>query len=163
MATEPRLRSWLTPEPLDGATLLSELGGVEDGGVALFLGRVRSHNRGRRVARLTYEAYPEMAELELGRICGDVAARHALGELRAAHRTGTLAPGEVSVAVAAAAPHRAAAFAACREVIEEIKRRLPVWKLEAYEDGTETWLDGAPAPDGEGVGAQATEPAREGR
>lgn len=163
MPAEPRLRTRITAEPLDGGTLLSDLGGVEDGGVALFLGRVRSRNGGRNVVRLTYDAYPEMAELELGRICEDVAARYPLGELRAVHRTGSLVPGEVSVGVAAAAPHRGDAFAACRAVIEEIKRRLPVWKLEAYEDGTERWLDGTPAParGGRKVGTRGAERAGE--
>lgn len=152
-AREPDLRTWISSEPLDPGGLLKRLGDRRDGGLALFVGRVREWNRGRRVERLVYEAYREMAEEELARIAAEVAARSDVGAISAVHRVGELAPGEPSVAVAVAAPHRAAAFEASRAVIEEIKTRLPVWKREVYADGTVRWLGApdlpGPAPAGE--------------
>lgn len=140
---QPFLRTWISADPLDAAALLEGLGDERDGGLALFVGRVRAWNGERRVTRLTYEAYLEMAEEELARIAADVADGAAVGAIAAVHRVGELAPGEASVAVAVAAPHRAAAYEASRAVIEAIKARLPIWKREAYADGTERWLGAA--------------------
>lgn len=159
---DPVLRTWISAEPLDPGGLLDDLGDERDGGVALFVGRVRAWNGGRRVTRLTYEAYVEMAEEELARIAAEVAGRAAVGAVAAVHRVGELAPGEPSVAVAVAAPHRAAAYEASRAVIEAIKVRLPIWKRESYADGTERWLGAAgarrtPAGDGGGAGAPTAE------
>lgn len=141
----PRATARISDGPLDPAGLLEGLGGPADGGVVLFVGRVRDENEGRRVARLEYEAYVEMAEEELARIVEEAAGRFEVGAIAAVHRVGILSPGEPGVAVAAAAPHRAAAYRASRAVMEAIKKRLPVWKREEYEDGTSRWL-GSPAP-----------------
>ncbi len=127
-----------------------------DGAVASFLGVVRDHHGGLAVASLRYDHYGPMAELQLQRIAAEVAARLDAGELSAPaqpeghplhlqilHSYGELVPGDVSLVVHAASPHRVAAFAACREVVEAIKRDLPVWKLERYADGGERYLPGS--------------------
>lgn len=137
------LRTWITDARLEPAELLTSLGSSADGAVVLFIGRVRERNEGRVVERLEYEAYREMAERELAAIARDAAEAHGVGALTAVHRVGTLAPGEPSVAIAVAAPHRKEAYAASRAVMESIKARLPVWKRERYADGEEAWVGGA--------------------
>ena len=129
-------------QPIDPAVIIGRAGDVEDGAVLLFLGVVRDHNDGRSVSGMEYEAYTEMAERVLDEIAREAA--HVLGTERVAvvHRTGVLEIGEVSVAIAVSSPHRSQAFDASRYVIEEIKRRLPVWKREHYLDGERTWLPG---------------------
>lgn len=134
-----RVAGQLAEAPIRVEDLL-RVGSSADGAVALFLGRVRDQNQGRAVTRLHYEAYGEMAERELAAILDEAANRWTLSHLEAVHRTGTLELGEVSVAIVAAAPHRAAAFEASRHVIEEIKRRLPIWKREEYADGSIEWV-----------------------
>ncbi len=141
--------------PIDVEALLQKVAAAEDGAAVLFLGVVRDHNDGRSVSGMEYEAYVEMAERVLADISSEAA--HVLGTDRVAveHRIGTLAVGEVSVAIAVSSPHRDEAYRASRHVIEEIKKRLPVWKQEHYLDGERTWLPGhTPAPE---VGG--TEPA----
>lgn len=134
------VRSWLTTEPLEPAGLLVELGTHADGAVVLFLGRVREINDSRRVVRLDYEAYARMAESELAAIIEEVARKFDVGAILAVHRIGQLELGEVGVAVAVAAPHREACYAASRAVIEAVKERLPVWKREEYADGSAAWV-----------------------
>ncbi len=132
----------ITEKPIQAEQLL-DLGSRADGALLLFVGRVRDHNDGRPVARLRYEAYTEMAERELEAILREAADRCEATRIEAVHRTGTLEIGEASVAIAVASPHRAAAFEASRYVIEEIKKRLPVWKREAYADGSDAWVRAA--------------------
>ena len=132
----------ITEEPIQTDRLL-DLGSRADGALLLFVGRVRDHNDGRSVARLRYEAYAEMAERELEAILREAADRCEVTRIEAVHRTGELEIGEASVAIAVASPHRAAAFEASRYVIEEIKKRLPVWKREAYADGSDAWVHAA--------------------
>ena len=110
------------------------------GGVVVFLGTVRSRSRGKRIVRLEYEAYAEMAELKMREIAERLQREH--GPLRIAmhHRVGELAVGDVAVVVAAAAPHREAAFAAARAAIDELKTIVPIWKKEHAEDGA-VWID----------------------
>ena len=126
--------------PLDPSGALGAVGRPGDGAVLLFLGRVRDSSHGRRVVGLEYEAYGEMAASELRRIAEEAAERFEVGEIYAGHRLGSLQPGEVSVMVAVASPHRDVGYAASRYVIEEIKKRLPVWKREKYSDGSRRWL-----------------------
>ncbi|MGH7540881.1 MAG: molybdenum cofactor biosynthesis protein MoaE [Gemmatimonadota bacterium] len=151
--TDASIRVLITEQSLDGFDPFRGLGSRADGAVVVFQGRVRDTNEGREVARLSYEAYHDMAESELRAICEEAAVRHEVGAIVAAHRVGTLDPGEVSVAIGVAAPHRASGYDASRYVIEQLKKRLPVWKHERYEDGTSTWV-GAPAP-GHGRAAEA--------
>jgi molybdopterin synthase catalytic subunit len=105
------------------------------GGTALFVGTTRSPNQGREVEELEYEAYQELAVPALEQVGREAAARHGLGAVYLAHRVGVVPQGEPSVIVAAAAPHRAEAFAGCRELIDELKRTAPIWKKERWAGG----------------------------
>src|SRR5574339_451086 len=103
----------LTGEPIDPARVLEAVGGPEEGGVVLFLGRVRRTSRGRTVVRLDYEAYAPMAEGELKALADDAQSRMGASRVAIVHRTGRLEIGEIAVAIAVAAPHRRQAFEAC--------------------------------------------------
>ena len=113
---------------------------VEDGAVCAFLGTARRHAEGREVVTLRYEAYQEMAETVGRGILEEAEARFAGARVVAQHRIGACPLGQASVAVVAVAPHRDAAFLACRYVIDEIKRRAPIWKQEVYTDGS-AWVN----------------------
>jgi molybdopterin synthase catalytic subunit len=140
------IRAWITREPIEPSAVLSMVGAPEDGAAVLFLGMVRDHNEGRAVTGMRYDSYGAMAEKVLHRIAGEAAARLGTDRLAVVHRVGELGIGEVSVAIAASAPHRAETFDATRYVIEEIKRRLPVWKEEHYVGGGSQWLEGNMPP-----------------
>jgi molybdopterin synthase catalytic subunit len=129
-------------EPIDPARLLGEALSPADGAALLFWGVVRNENDGRAVSHLEYSAYAEMAEREMRRIAEEAAGRFGTGDIHVVHRVGRLAVGEASVAIAVAAPHRAEAYEASRYVIEELKRRVPVWKREGYVDGESEWVPG---------------------
>jgi molybdopterin synthase catalytic subunit len=131
---------FLTDRPIDLAALLRAVESPERGGVASFLGLVRNHHAGREVLRLDYSAYGPMAEAECARIVAEAESRWQVA-IALRHRVGSLAIGDAAVAVVAASAHRDEAFAACRHVIEEVKRRVPVWKREYYADGTVAWVD----------------------
>ncbi len=133
---------------------MSHVRSDSDGAVILFTGIVRNHDDGRSVEGLEYEAYAEMARDKLRAICREVAARFEIGDLAAVHRVGELGIGEVSVAIAVAAPHRDAAYRASREVIERLKHEVPIWKRERYVGGERRWLSGQtpPGPKGEAAG-----------
>src|SRR5262249_16652840 len=115
---------------------------AESGGIAIFVGQVRGESRGRKVQTLEYEAYREMAEAKLRKIGEELGAKHG-ARLCILHRTGTLSVGETAVVIAAAAAHRAEAFAACREAIERLKVEAPIWKKEFGEDGA-VWVGMGP-------------------
>lgn len=132
----------ITSAPIDPAVVLARVGAAEDGAVLLFLGIVRDHNAGRPVAGVRYDAYVEMAEGVLREVAQEAAERLETQRVVVVHRTGELAVGEASVAIAVSSPHRAEAYDASRYIIEEIKLRLPVWKQEQYADGDVRWLDG---------------------
>lgn len=135
---------------VDPEELRARVRGEASGAVVVFLGTVRRENRSRPVVSLSYEAYEEMAVEELGRVCREALERFDVDAVAAHHRTGELRPGQASVGVAVAGGHRGPTFEATRWIMEELKRRVPLWKLERYEDGEERWLDGAaPAPTGE--------------
>jgi molybdopterin synthase catalytic subunit len=127
--------------PLDPGPLLAAARRDSDGGIALFVGVVRDHAGSRPVTSLEYEAYEPMAEREIALLVSRVSARHPGTRLVIRHRVGRLAVGEVAVVVVAAAPHREEAFAACREGIEEVKARAPIWKRE-FGPGGASWVDG---------------------
>jgi molybdopterin synthase catalytic subunit len=131
---------FLSQDTLDLAALIAELAAPERGGVASFLGLVRDHHEGRSVTGLSYTAYAPMAERVCGEIVGETETRWPV-RVALRHRLGDLAIGDAAVAVAVAGDHRDEAFAACRYVIEELKRRVPIWKRERYADGTEAWVD----------------------
>ena len=132
--------SYLKDQPLDVRAVAHQVVSAERGGVVTFVGAVRNHHAGRAVLRLEYSAYGPMADLEFGRIVEEAEARWP-AKVAAAHRVGTLEVGDAAVIVVAPAAHRDAAFDACRYVLEEIKRRVPIWKREHYVDGTAGWVD----------------------
>jgi MoaE-MoaD fusion protein len=113
--------------------------GAARGGLVTFTGVVRAESRGKAVVRLTYEAYGPMAEKVLSGIGREAEGRWPGAQLAIVHRVGVLLPGEVAVVIAAAAPHRAEAFEACRFAIERLKENAPIWKRETYADG-ESWV-----------------------
>lgn len=131
--------------PLDAQALLAEVARQDRGGTVLFLGTVRRSDEDGPVEAIEYSAYEEMAEVEVGRIVTEAEARWPVAGFAVQHRLGEVAAGEPSVAVVAAAPHRAEAFEAARWVMEEVKRRLPVWKRERFEDGSSQWRERAGA------------------
>lgn len=132
--------TYLVEGPLNVRVIADRVVGPEQGGVVTFVGAVRNHHAGRSVLRLEYSAYGPMAEAEFGKIIAEAEARWP-SRVAAEHRIGTLEVGDVAVVVVAAAAHRDAAFDACRHVIEELKRRVPIWKREHYADGTAGWVD----------------------
>jgi molybdopterin synthase catalytic subunit len=141
--------AYLSEHPIDPAALLASVGAPERGCVTAFVGTVRNHHGGRRVRCLEYSAYAAMAEAECARILAETERRWPV-RVGLLHRVGALEIGDIAVAIAVAGDHRDEAFAACRHVIEEVKRRVPIWKREFYEDGTEAWVD----PTQEGRGAE---------
>ena len=134
----------VTAAPLDLAALLRIVDAGGKGAVASFLGLVRDHNLGRRVIHLVYEAYEPLAEKALQRIVDEAREQWPSVVVAIHHRTGKLTIGEASVAIAAASPHRADAFAACRYAIERVKQIVPIWKHEYFEGG-DVWIEGATA------------------
>lgn len=141
----------ITHEPIDPARLLGDSLSPDDGAALLFWGVVRNQNDGRPVSHLEYHAYADMAERMMHRIAEQAIARFGVGGVRIVHRVGTLAIGEASVAIAVASPHRAEAYEASRYVIEELKRRVPIWKREGYVEGESEWVAGF-TPDAEPSG-----------
>lgn len=131
---------FLSEAPLQVEHLLAAVSGPAHGAVATFLGAVRDHHAGRVVASLDYQAYGPLADAECARIVAEAEERFGC-RVALQHRVGTLAVGDLAVAVAAGSGHRAEAFEACRYVIEELKRRVPIWKREVYADGTVAWVD----------------------
>jgi molybdopterin synthase catalytic subunit len=130
----------LADQPLDPAALRASLPQPEDGALVVFEGWVRNHHDGRPVLGLTYEAAADLCQIEAAQILAEARQRFAVRDLRVAHRVGRLAVGEVAVWVGVTAAHRDAAFQACRFVIDELKRRLPIWKKEFYADGQTAWV-----------------------
>jgi molybdopterin synthase catalytic subunit len=139
----------ITDEPLDLAPLIEAVGAGAHGAVVSFLGVVRATaDDGRPVDGLIYEAYHALALTEMQAIAGEARARFDGARVAMVHRTGTLRVGEIAVAVAAAAPHRAAAFDACEYAIDELKRRVAIWKQERYVDGEVVWRENVCEPHG---------------
>jgi molybdopterin synthase catalytic subunit len=138
----------LTPEPIDHAALTEAVRRPGSGAVVTFLGTVRDLTGDERTVALEYQAYPPMAERKMAEIEADVRARWPVGGVALVHRRGRLGVGEVSVAVAVSAPHRAEAFDACRYAIDRLKEVVPIWKKDVAEDGRSEWVhpDRSPAP-----------------
>jgi len=127
--------------PIDVDALVRAVGDPGAGATVLFLGTVRETNEGRAVSGIDYQAYAAMAEREMRVIADEAASRFRTRALAVHHRVGHLAVGVPSVAIAAAHERRAPAFDAARYVIEQLKRRVPIWKREHYVDGTREWVD----------------------
>jgi len=131
----------LVTRAIDPAALIAKIASVGHGAISLFVGTVRDTSDGRAVTAIDYSAYTSMAESELEQIVAEAEDRFGVSALIVEHRIGLLSLGDVSVAIAAAHPHRAPALDCTRYVIEEIKKRVPIWKMEHYVDGTREWVD----------------------
>ncbi len=131
----------VSAEPVDPEDVLSLVRDEDVGAAVLFLGTVRATNRGRQVVGLDYEAYEEMAVERMESEAGRLMERFSGVRLAGRHRTGNLVPGDVSLVVAASAPHRQDAFEACRLMLEYIKHDVPIFKRERYADGGSQWLE----------------------
>ena len=130
---------WLSEERLSVDAAVEEVRDDGAGAIATFVGTTRAHSRGRDVLHLDYEAYEGMAEQVMADLADQVTRRHDLCKLAIHHRVGRVDIGEVSVVIAVSAPHRAAALAACKEAIDELKVSVPLWKKETYVGGEE-WI-----------------------
>ena len=139
------MREWLTDRAIDVAELLAAVAADGNGGTVVFLGTVRRSAEDGDVEAIEYSAYREMAEAELGRIVAEALAQWPGARIVLQHRLGLVPAGEASLVIAASAPHRADAFAASRFVIEETKRRAPIWKKERLASGAARWVEGKPA------------------
>lgn len=131
----------LTQTTFDPAPLRDALLDREAGGFCSFEGWVRRVHLGREVISLVYESYPELARQQGYAVMQSALERFDIIEARAVHRTGRLVPGDLAVWIGVTAAHRAAAFDACRYLIDTIKATVPIWKHEFYADGTDVWVD----------------------
>ena len=129
----------VTSGPLSIQELLTYVGDPEAGAIATFIGTARNHNEGRKVISLEYEAYPEMAEKELKLLEHEAQEKWNVCRMAIFHRVGPVQIREASVMIAVSSGHRQDAFSACRFAIEEIKKRIPIWKKEVFEGG-EVWI-----------------------
>lgn len=135
------MRTALVQGPIDVAALLAEVTAASSGATTLFLGTVREVNEGRAVAGIDYSAYESMAQRELTAIARETCEAYGTEHVVIEHRLGYLALTDVSVAIAVSHPRRAPAMDAMRFAIEELKRRVPIWKREHYVDGAREWVD----------------------
>lgn len=130
----------LSHAPIVPDQVTAKLAGEADGAVVTFVGRVRNHHGGRSVVALAYSAYEAMADAATAAIVAEAMARWPV-RVVVVHRLGDLAIGDVAIVVAASGGHRAECFAATSRVVDEVKRRVPIWKRERYGDGSEAWVD----------------------
>ncbi|WP_213451102.1 molybdenum cofactor biosynthesis protein MoaE [Rhizomonospora bruguierae] len=130
----------VTSEPLDVAAHEGAVGDLRAGATVSFAGVVRDHDHGRSVTLLEYEAHPSAEEV-LREVAAEIAADPEVYAVAVSHRVGTLRIGDVALAAAVSTAHRAAAFAACARLVDEVKKRLPVWKRQVFADGTEEWVN----------------------
>lgn len=135
----------LTRGRIDAEGLVAGLKHGEDGAVTVFDGIVRNHSRGRKTLYLDYEAYEEMALKQMRALAAKALEDFKIRDVALVHRLGRLEVGETSVLIAVASPHRAAAFDACRWLIDTLKTTIPIWKKEHFEDGA-VWAQGEPFP-----------------
>jgi molybdopterin synthase catalytic subunit len=144
-------RASIVTAGIEASALIARVRTNEHGAVVSFLGTVRDTNDGRNVTGLEYSSYVAMAEEEIERILVECEARFGVSSTVVEHRIGQLAVGDVSIAIVAAHEHREPALDATRYVIDEIKRRVPIWKRERYTDGSLEWVDPTQAVDQAGV------------
>lgn len=139
----------VTPDSLETGDAVAAVSSPAAGAIGIFLGVVRDNNLGRRVQYLEYDAYPSMAEKVMAEIGEEARSKFTLEDVAILHRTGRLEIGEASLLVAVSTGHRAESFEAGHWIVNEVKRRVPVWKKEVWEDGEE-WIEGP-----ESLGMQA--------
>jgi molybdopterin synthase catalytic subunit len=138
-------RAFIVRDRIDSQGVLQTVKRPEDGAAVSFDGVVRNNTRGRRTLYLDYEAYDEMALKQMEALAEQAIQQFGVREVRMVHRLGRLEVGETSVLIVVASAHRAAAFEACRWIIDTLKRTVPIWKKEYFEDGA-VWADGEPFP-----------------
>jgi MoaE-MoaD fusion protein len=136
----------ITRQRIDAQRILDGLKRGEDGAALLFEGVVRNQTRGRKTMYLDYEAYEDMALQQMESLAAEALEKYQVRDVAIVHRLGRLQIGETSVLIAAVSAHRAAAFEACRWLIDTLKRKVPIWKKEYFEDGA-VWADGEPFPE----------------
>ncbi len=129
----------LRTTPLSVDEVFSAVADRGSGGTAVFVGTVRDEDHRRAVTLLSYSAHPDAVDA-LRTVMEKVAAEHGVRALAAVHRVGDLAVGDIAVAVAAAGPHRDEAFEACRQLIDDLKAQVPIWKHQLFTDGDEEWV-----------------------
>ena len=149
----------LTRERINAPALVEHVRTAGDGAVVTFDGCVRNHSHGRRTLYLTYEAYEAMALEKMREIGAEMREKFAIDRVAMVHRLGRLEIGETSVFIAVSAAHRGAAFEACRWAIDTLKRTVPIWKKEFFEDGA-VWADGELPPPPLAPAAGAAPPAK---
>jgi molybdopterin synthase catalytic subunit len=135
------VRTAIVDRAIDVTSVMSEVAADYNGATIAFIGTVRDVNDGRAVTGMEYTAYRGMAERELEAIAREAVEAFATHDVVVEHRLGVLELGEASVLIVVAHPHRGAAYEASRYVIEQLKKRVPIWKLEHYADGTREWVD----------------------
>lgn len=140
----------LIREPIDAQKLVAAARRGEDGAVVVFDGTVRNHSRERKTLFLDYEAYEEMAARQMNELAHEARSRFGVRQVTMVHRLGRLQVGETSVLIVVASEHRAQAFEACRWLIDTLKKTVPIWKKETFQDGA-VWADGEPFPAGVAV------------
>ncbi|SDF04278.1 molybdopterin synthase subunit MoaE [Mucilaginibacter pineti] len=133
----------LTADTLDVPSCINWIMSPQSGGIDVFIGTVRNATKGKSVLRLEFEAYEPMAISEMEKICRQAFDQWPVQKVLVHHRTGTLQVGEIPVIIAVSAAHRAAAFEACRYIIDTLKQTVPIWKKEIFEDG-EVWVAAHP-------------------
>lgn len=148
----------ITREPIDAKAVMDGIKAAADGAVCAFDGIVRDNTRGRRTLHLDYEAYEEMALEQMRRLAEEAISRFGVRDIAVVHRLGRLFVGETSIFIVVASAHRGAAFEACRWLIDTLKKTVPIWKKEQFEDGA-VWADGEPFPEAVVLGETTTESA----
>ena len=145
----------LTTEPIDYNQLTEFVRDHTAGAVTLFLGTVREFTRGVQTSWLEYEAYPDMARASMAELEAEACQKFTVTKIAISHRTGTMALGEISVAIAVSSPHRDQAFEAGRWLIDTLKERVPIWKKEHFADGREEWQHPGVTPQSTTEGAKS--------
>ena len=139
-ATEFPVTTLLTLDPISPSILSDEVASPSAGAIVTFCGNVRDHDHGKMVKSLQYEIHPSSSQI-LSETVKEVALRHNLTGIAVAHRYGEIPIGEAALVVAVAAAHRGEAFAACSELVDEIKAKIPIWKHQVFTDGTDEWVN----------------------
>jgi molybdopterin synthase catalytic subunit len=137
----------IVEDPIDEGEALAHVRDQRNGALLVFHGVVRNHHQGKAVTKIDYHCYRAMAEKELRAVAEEAAARHGLTDVAVIHRVGEVIVGEASLLVVAAAPHRRPVFEGILDLVDALKRRVPIWKQEYGPDGTH-WVDGVlPTPE----------------
>lgn len=157
-SSSPAIVTYLTREPIPTAALMQSIRQPSDGAVASFDGVVRDHTRTRRTLFLDYEAYEEMAATQMRQLAEQAVEQFKVRAVTIVHRLGHLLIGETSVLIVVASAHRAPALDACRWLIDTLKRTVPIWKKETFEDGA-VWADGEPFPEEIALRGEAASPS----